>query len=134
MIIGEGDKIIEILRNARNVAIVGISKDEERASYQIAKKLKEYNLFFVNPKYANDEILGRKVYSSIKEINEAIDIVDVFRNKLYAEEVIKEAIEARAKVIWFQPGSENLEIIKKYKDEIDIIFNACIGVINDFIH
>lgn len=134
MIIGERDKIIEILRNARNVAIVGISKDEERASYQIAKKLKEYNLFFVNPKYANDEILGRKVYSSIKEINEAIDIVDVFRNKLYAEEVIKEAIEARAKVIWFQPGSENLEIIKKYKDEIDIIFNACIGVINDFIH
>ncbi|MBC7081184.1 MAG: CoA-binding protein [Thermoplasmatales archaeon] len=133
MLIAERDKIIEILKNARNIAIVGISKDEGRASYQIAKKLGKYNLFFVNPKYANEEILGRKVYSSLKEIKDKIDIVDVFRNKLYAEEVIKEAIEARAKVVWFQPGSENLEIIEKYRDEIDIIFNACIGVINGFI-
>ncbi|MEM2935343.1 MAG: CoA-binding protein [Candidatus Thermoplasmatota archaeon] len=90
-------------------------------------------IYFLNPKYANETILGRKVYSSLKEINEEIDIVDVFRNKTYAEEVIKEAIEVKAKYIWFQPGSENIEIIEKYKDKIDIIFNACIGVINNFI-
>ncbi|MBC7128245.1 MAG: CoA-binding protein [Thermoplasmatales archaeon] len=133
MIIKEFDKIIEILKNAKNIAIVGISKNEERASYQIAKKLDKHNLFLVNPKYANEEILGRKVYSSLKEINEEIDIVDVFRNRDYAEEVLREAIEIKAKFIWFQPGSENIEAIEKYKDRIDIIFNACIGVINNFI-
>lgn len=50
-----------------------------------------YNLFLVNPNYANEEILGRKVYSSLKEI--------------------KEALNVKAKYIWFQPGSENIEAL-----------------------
>jgi len=131
MLITEPSKILEIAKNARNVAIVGISKNKERASYQIAEQIKDkYNLFLVNPKYAGEEILGKKVFSSLKEIEERIDIVDVFRNPNYIEEIIREAIEVGAGVIWLQPGSENMEVIEKYKDRIDIIYNSCLGVVS----
>ena len=131
MLITEPDKIMEIAKNARNVAVVGISKNKERASYQIAEQIKDkYNLFLVNPKYAGEEILGKKVFSSLKEIKEKIDIVDVFRNPNYIEEIIREAIEVGAGVIWLQPGSENMEVIEKYKDKIDIIYNSCLGVVS----
>ena len=131
MLITEPSKILEIAKNARNVAIVGISKNKERASYQIAEQIKDkYNLFLVNPKYAGEEILGKKVFSSLKEIKERIDIVDVFRNPNYIEEIIREAIEVGAGVIWLQPGSENMEVIEKYKDKIDIIYNSCLGVVS----
>ena len=131
MLITEPDKIMEIAKNARNVAVVGISKNKERASYQIAEQIKDkYNLFLVNPKYAGEEILGKKVFSSLKEIKEKIDIVDVFRNPKYIEEIIKDAIEIKADTIWLQPGSENMEVIEKYKDQIDIIYNSCWGVVS----
>lgn len=131
MLITQPDEIIEIARKAKNVAIVGISKNKERASYQIAEQLtNKYNLFLVNPKYANEKILGKKVFSSLKEIKEKIDIVDVFRNPKFIEEIIKEAIEVEASVVWLQPGAENIEIIEKYKDKIDIIYNSCLGVVS----
>jgi len=125
---------MEIARKAKNVAVVGISKNKERASYQIAEQIRDkYNLFLVNPKYAGEEILGKKVYSSLKEIEEKIDIVDVFRNPNFIEEIIKDAIDIKAGVVWLQPGSENMEVIEKYKDKINIIYNSCLGVISKMI-
>ncbi len=134
MLITDSKQIMEITRNAKNVAIVGISKNKERASYQIAEQIKDkYNLFLVNPKYAGEEILGKKVYSSLKEIEEKIDIVDVFRNPNFIEDIIKDAIDIKAGVVWLQPGSENMEVIEKYKDKIDIIYNSCLGVISKIV-
>ncbi|HHF56429.1 MAG TPA: CoA-binding protein, partial [Thermoplasmatales archaeon] len=64
---------------------------------------------------------------------EKIDIVDVFRNPKFIEEIIKEAIEIKAGVVWLQPGSENMEVIEKYKDKIDIIYNSCLGVVSRMV-
>ncbi|RLF47824.1 MAG: CoA-binding protein [Thermoplasmata archaeon] len=134
MLITDSKQIMEIARKAKNVAVVGISKNKERASYQIAEQIRDkYNLFLVNPKYAGEEILGKKVYSSLKEIEEKIDIVDVFRNPNFIEEIIKDAIDIKAGVVWLQPGSENMEVIEKYKDKINIIYNSCLGVISKMI-
>ena len=134
MLITDSKQIMEIARKAKNAAVVGISKNKERASYQIAEQIRDkYNLFLVNPKYAGEEILGKKVYSSLKEIEEKIDIVDVFRNPNFIEEIIKDAIDIKAGVVWLQPGSENMEVIEKYKDKINIIYNSCLGVISKMI-
>ncbi len=134
MIITDANKILEIAKKARNVAVVGISKNKERASYQIANQIKDqYNLFLVNPKYAGEEILGIKVLPSLKDIKEKIDIVDVFRNPNFIEEIIRDAIDIKASVVWLQPGSENIEVIEKYKDEIDIIYNSCLGVVSSMV-
>ena len=125
------DEAFETLKNAKVVAVVGISPNPERPSYYTTEKVVKkgmHKIYLVNPRYAGQEIFGIKVLSSLKEVPEPIDIVNVFRNPAHAEEVIKEALEVGAKVVWFQPGAENLEVIERYKDKIKIIYNACIGV------
>jgi predicted CoA-binding protein len=134
MIINETEKIIDIVKKAKTVAIVGISTNSTRPSYQITNKIQErYQIFLVNPRYNNKTIFGKPVHASLKDINKKIDIVDVFRNPLYTEEIFKDAIQTNSKVIWLQPGSENKEVIDKYKDKINIIYNHCLGVISNLI-
>jgi len=125
------DEAFETLKNSKVVAVVGISPNPERPSYYTTEKVVKkgmHKIYLVNPRYAGQEIFGIKVLNSLKEVPEPIDIVNVYRNPAHAEEVIKEALEVGAKVVWFQPGAENLEVIERYKDKIKIIYNACIGV------
>jgi len=125
------DEALEVLKNAKVVAVIGISPKPERPSYYTTEKVVKkgkHKIYLINPRYAGQEIFGIKVISSLKDVPEPIDIVNVYRNPAHAEEVIKEAIEVGAKCIWFQPGAENPEVIEKYKDQIRIIYNACIGV------
>ena len=71
---------LSFMQNAKNVAIVGASDNPSRASYFVATYLlsaAHFKLFFINPNL--DEILGQKVYKSLADIAEPIDIVDVFR-------------------------------------------------------
>jgi predicted CoA-binding protein len=66
-----------------------------------------YEVFPVNPSAGVDEILGRKVYTSLAEVPEPIDMVDVFRRSEAAGEVCDEAIAVKAKVVWMQLGVIN---------------------------
>ena len=115
----------------KTVAVVGISPDPERPSYYVSERLINkgmHRVYFVNPKYAGQEILGIKVLSSLGEVPEPIDIVDVFRNPAHIESIFEEALKVGAKCVWLQPGCENMDVIEKYKDKIKIVWNACIGV------
>jgi predicted CoA-binding protein len=112
--------------------VVGISPKKERASYYVSEWAIErglHKIYFVNPVYAGQEILGIEVLPSLKDIPEPVDIVDVFRRPDALEEIVKEALEIGAKYIWLQPGTENEEVIEKYKDRIDFIKTACLGVV-----
>jgi len=134
MLLTDADEIVERAKNAQTVAVVGISRNPERASYQIADQIRDrYTLLLVNPKYAGETILGTMVYSSLHEIKMHVDIVDVFRNPQFIEPIIKDAIAIGAGAVWLQPGSENMEIVEKYKDKIDIIYQSCLGVVSRMI-
>jgi predicted CoA-binding protein len=125
------DEALEVLKNAKTVAVVGISPDPERPSYYVSERVINrglHRVYFVNPKYAGQEILGIKVLSSLGEVPEPIDIVNVFRNPAHIEPIFEEALKVGAKCVWLQPGCENMEVIEKYKDKIKIVWNACIGV------
>lgn len=100
---------LNILQRYRNVAIVGISADQYRPSHFVAIYLQAegYNIILVNPRYAGQTILGRRVYASLtqaKEAGEQIDIVDVFRRAEDVPPVADEAIAIGAKVLWLQLG------------------------------
>jgi hypothetical protein len=103
------DYIREILKSNRSFAIVGASANTVRPSYFVLKYLleKEYKVIPVNPGFAGKDILARKVYGALKDIPEAIDIVDIFRSSEAALEITKEAIEIGAKVVWMQLGVRN---------------------------
>jgi len=126
----EQEKILDIVRTAEVITVVGISKNKERASYHIADKVRKhgYRMYYVNPKYAGENIFGEKILSSLEDVPEHVDIVDVFRNPQYVEPIIKAAVDIGADVAWLQPGAENEDAIAAHIDDIDIVYNACIGV------
>lgn len=125
------DEILQIIRSAKNIAVVGISPDNQRTSYLVTKRIIEqdvFKIYLVNPVYAGRTILGLTVLNSLKDINEPIDIVDVFRRPDATAPIFEDAIEIGAKAIWLQPGTEDKEAISRYKDRILIIKDACLGV------
>ncbi len=129
--VGHREEALEKLRNAKVVAVVGISPKPERPSYYTTEKLLKrgrHRVYFVNPRYAGEEIMGIKVLSSLREIPEKVDIVNVYRNPAHIEPIVQEALEIGAKVVWLQPGAENLEVVEKYRDRIEFVYNACIGI------
>ncbi|MBR7048143.1 MAG: CoA-binding protein [Campylobacter sp.] len=121
--------IEEILKNAKNIAIAGLSPDEEKDSNRVAKYLisQNLNIFPIYPKF--DEILGRKVYRNLKEISDKIDIVVMFRKGEFANELISDVIAQGAKTLWLQLGIFNDEAGKIAENNgINFVQNKCIMV------
>ncbi|WP_054958345.1 CoA-binding protein [Paenibacillus dakarensis] len=98
------EQIAEILRNAGNIAVVGLSDKSDRTSYMVSRAMQNrgYRIIPVNPNA--DEILGEKCYSSLQDIPEPVDIVNVFRRSEYCAEVAREAAQIGARVLWLQQG------------------------------
>ena len=95
---------LDILKNVSSIAIVGISSKEERDSYKVMKFLieKGYKVFPVNPNEEGKYILGRKCFKNLSDIDDEVDMVDVFRKDEFVYDVTKEAIKINAKVLWTQ--------------------------------
>lgn len=120
------------LKNAKNIAVVGLSNKEDRTSYLVAKYVQEqgYRIFPVNPLLVGQEILGEKVYERLRDIPESIDIVDIFRRSEFLPEIAREFVETDAKVFWAQLGISNeeaAEILQK-SGRTDIVMDRCIKI------
>lgn len=105
---------LQLLQQYRHIAIVGISADSYRPSHFVAIYLQAegYNIVLINPRYAGQRLLGKRVYASLteaKEAGEEIEIVDVFRKAEDVPPVAEEAIAIGAKVLWLQLGIRNDE-------------------------
>src|ERR1700688_1876567 len=94
----------EILRNARTMAVVGLSGKRFRPSYGVAEYMQRagYRIIPVNPQ--ESEVLGEHSYPDLESIPDAVDIVDIFRRSEYVPEIVDAAIRKGAKVIWMQEG------------------------------
>jgi uncharacterized protein len=101
--------IQRILREARTIAIVGLSSDPQRASWFVASYLKKegYRVIPVNPKA--DRILGEKAYPDLGSIPEPVDLVDVFRPAVECLAVAEQAVAIGAKALWLQLRLINLQ-------------------------
>jgi predicted CoA-binding protein len=114
----------------KNIAVVGMSKNEGKPAHFVPKYLIEhgYNVIPVNPTIT--EVLGRKSYPSIADIPDGIDVVDVFRRSEDVPPVVNDAINKKGiKVIWMQSGIYNEEAERKAKENgIDVVFNRCMMV------
>lgn len=111
----------------KNWAVVGVTAKKERYGYKIWKILKEhdYNTFGVNPNY--DEIESEKIYHSLKDIPERIDVVDMVVPPKIAIETIEEINELDIEYVWFQPGTFNDDVITKAKElGLKILYDDCV--------
>jgi len=123
------ENIEKILQTMENIAVVGLSPDETKASFIVSKFLQTqgYKIYPIYPKA--EEILGEKVYRSLKDINTTIDLVLMFRKAEFAEELFEQLLQKGIKNFWLQSGIEN-EIIKQKSKENNINFvqNRCIMI------
>ena len=119
------DEIRGIL-SLKRVAVIGMSKNKHKAAHYVPKYLSDngFDIIPVNP--TTDEILGKKCYNTISEVNDDVDIIDVFRPSELVLPIVEEAIKKKPKVIWLQEGIHNLEAEKIARDNgIKIVFNRC---------
>ena len=103
--------IRDILKSVKRIALVGASANEARPSWIVTKYLidKGYDVIPVNPGLAGQSLLGEKVFASLSEIEDKIDMVDVFRRSDTVASLVDEAIAIKAKFFWMQLGVVNAE-------------------------
>ena len=121
------DAELKQIYGLKNIAVVGMSKSLEKPSNFVPKYLLEhgYNIYPVNP--TTQEIMGKKAYSSVADIPDDIDIVDIFRKSEDVPGVITDAMKKPGiKVVWMQEGIYSDEAENKAKaNGMDVVFNRC---------
>lgn len=120
---------LRIIRQAKSVALVGVSGNELKASNFVATYLVRTHLrvYPVNPMY--DEVLGLKCYASLADLPEVPDIVDIFRHPRFIPEVVDDAIAIGAKVVWFQLGLRHDGAARTAIDAgLDVVQDRCLKI------
>ena len=123
-------EIKQLLKESRNVAVVGLSDSPYRTSHAIARAMQNagYRIFPVNPNLSGP-VLGEEPYATVEEIPERVDIVDVFRRSEKVVPTAHDAVAAGAKVLWLQLGVINEEAAS-YAEEhgLTVVMDRCIKV------
>ena len=124
-------QIKELLERAKTIAVVGISDDPSRPSNQVSEYIQSqgYEIIPVNPKLSS--VLGRKAYTSLEEIEEPVDIVNIFRRSEGIPEVVDHVLEMKHKpqAVWIQLGIVNDEQCRRIEEAgIMAIQDACIKI------
>lgn len=116
----------EILLSIKTIASVGLSSSDEKESYWIVSYLKQqgYRIIPVNP--TATEILGEKVYASLSDIPDKVDVVQVFRKSEDVPPIVDEAIKIGAKVVWMQAGVVHEGAARKAREAgLQVVMDAC---------
>ena len=123
------DAILELLKQYKTIAVVGLSSNPMRPSYDVTEYMQAagYRIIPVNPN--ERKVLGEKSYARLEEVPEKIEIVNVFRRAEEVPAVVESAIRVGAKVVWMQQGVENEEAAEKARAAgLVVIEDACILV------
>jgi predicted CoA-binding protein len=121
--------LARILRDARTIAVVGLSTNWHRPSYFAAKYMQDhgYRIIPVNPTYP--EVLGRPSVATLADIDVRVDIVDCFRKASEMERIAREAVAIRARVLWMQLGVINHAAARIAMDGgLDVVMNRCVKI------
>jgi len=125
------DYIASILKGTKSIAMVGASPNPTKFSYGVLRVLHEqgFKMFPVNPNPEVEEIRGIRVYSSLAQIDEPVDMVEVFRRSEALYEVAQEAIEIGAKYLWSQIGVYDEGAAKLAEDAgLRVVMNRCVKI------
>ncbi|MDA1009948.1 MAG: CoA-binding protein [Chloroflexi bacterium] len=122
------DRPVELMRDLRRIAVVGVSTQRDRPANEIAEYLIEhgYEVYLVNETEAGAEMLGRTIHPSVASLPVMIDIVDIFRRPADVPPHVEDAIAAGAKVVWMQLGIVNEEAATRARDAgLEVVMDRC---------
>ncbi|MBZ5630584.1 MAG: CoA-binding protein [Acidobacteriia bacterium] len=121
------DAIGELLKHARNIAVVGLSNSPLRASHGVAAYMQSqgYRIIPVNPTIT--DALGETAYPSLLDVEENIDVVNIFRRPEFVPEVVDQAIQLGVPAIWMQEGVVHQQAAEKARRAgIFVVMDQCI--------
>lgn len=121
------DDITQLLKNAKTIAVVGLSNSPLRPSHGVAAYMQTqgYRIIPVNPGIKG--ALGEKAVASLDDINERIDIIDVFRRSVFVPEIVEEAIRLKVPAVWLQEGVVHEAAAAKARQAgIFVVMDRCI--------
>ena len=120
------DRAVELMRDAKTIAVVGVSSNPDRPSNEVALYLQEngYTVYMVNPR--ETEVLGQPAYDSVTDLPEPVDIVDIFRRSPDVPPVVDDAIAAGAKAVWMQLDIVHEEAAEKARAAgLEVVMDKC---------
>jgi len=123
----EAERITELLKSAKTIAVVGLSDSPLRTSYGVSEYMQSrgYRMVPVNP--AITESLGQKSYASLLDVPEKIDIVNIFRRSESVPEIVEQAIQLKVPAIWMQEGVIHEAAAEKARQAgIFVVMDRCI--------
>ncbi len=121
------DEIKQLLQTAKNIAVVGLSDDPMRPSYGVSSYMQQkgYRIIPVNPTI--EKALGQKSYSTLSDVPEKIDLVNVFRRPEFVPEIVEECMRLRVPAIWLQEGVVHEQAARKAREAgISVVMDLCI--------
>ncbi len=124
-------QIIKILSISKTIALVGASANEKKPSFVVMSYLQSYGykVLPINPFHSGKKILGEYVLSKLNDIEEKIDLVDVFRPSEEAPDIAKQSVDIGANALWLQLGISNQKARNIAKSaDINFIQNKCIKI------
>jgi predicted CoA-binding protein len=128
------EMLVRIYEETKTIAVVGASTMEGKPGHDIPRYLQSqgYRIIPVNPR--GGEILGERSYASLREIDEHIDVVDVFRPPEEAEGIARDAIALGARTLWFQPGTDTDEAVALAREAgLTVVAKRCMGVTHGWL-
>jgi uncharacterized protein len=123
----QSDPIADLLKRSKTIAVVGLSANPLRPSHGVSAYMQShgYHIIPVNPQI--EECLGEKAYSSLRDVPEKTDIVNIFRRPEFVEEVVDQAIQLKVPAIWMQEGVIHEKAAEKArKAGIFVVMDRCI--------
>ncbi|MEO7854999.1 MAG: CoA-binding protein [Rubrivivax sp.] len=120
-----------ILREARTIAVVGLSAEWHRPSFFAAKYMQQhgYRIVPVNPRYAGTQLLGETCHARLEDIDVPVDMVDVFRRTEDVLPIAQSALAIGARVLWQQIGVKNLEADTLVRNAgLDSVMDRCVKI------
>ena len=128
-IISDDENIRDVLKQAKTIAVLGLSPKPARDSYRVSKYMQENGYRIIPVRPAQKEILGEKVFGSLNDIRVPVDIINAFRNPEQIMAHAKEALRLKPGVFWMQLGIENFDAALLLTTAgIDVVMNRCIKV------
>jgi len=121
------DPITQLLQDCRTLAVVGLSSKISRPSYGVAAYMQRrgYRIIPVNPH--EDAVLGERAYPDLASVPEPVDVVVIFRQARHIPEIVENAIQRHARVVWMQEGLSHAQAAARARSAgLEVVQDRCI--------
>jgi predicted CoA-binding protein len=132
--VGVPDTAELVLREANTIAVVGLSRDPAKAAHAVPARMQAAGFRIIPVHPSATELLGEKVYRSLDDIPEPVDVVEVFRPSREAPGIAEQAVRIGAKALWLQQDLVSAEARRIAEDAgLDYVEDRCMAVVHALV-